>query len=177
VVSSRAGAACSASSSIHGWRRWRSDAGRRFHLVVCGDAWHWLEPTRAAEKAAAILSPGGTLARFWNLQLLDEPVVAALAPVYREHAPDVFAYGAPPPQPENNPMLTLPGPFTAVEERRYRSERVVTGEEWAAFAGTISDHKKLPPERLSRLKVAIASAVSGPLRVRIVTSSFFARRL
>jgi SAM-dependent methyltransferase len=154
-----------------------SDSGRRFDLVVCGDAWHWLEPTRATEKVAAILSPGGTLARFWNLQLLSEAVVAALAPVYREHAPEVFAYGSPLQQPGNNPFLTLAGPFTPVEERTYESERVVSGQEWSAFAGTISDHKRLPAERLSRLQAAIVAAISGPMRVRIITAAFVARRL
>jgi SAM-dependent methyltransferase len=152
-------------------------AGRRFDLVVCGDAWHWLEPTRAADKAAAILNPGGTLARFWNLQLLDDAALAALAPVYREHAPEVFAYGSPPVLPEPNPLLVLAGPFSPVEERRYDSERIVSGREWSAFAGTISDHRRLPADRLARLQAAISDAIPTPTRVRIVTGAFFARRL
>jgi SAM-dependent methyltransferase len=154
-----------------------SDAGRRFELVTCGDAWHWLEPTRAAEKVAAVLNPGCTLARFWNLQLLDEAVVAALAPVYREHAPEVFVYGSPQPLPDLDPLLTLAGPFTPVEERTYESERMVSREEWSAFVATISDHKRLSAERLSRLQAGIVSAVSAPIRVRMVTGAFFARRL
>jgi SAM-dependent methyltransferase len=154
-----------------------SCGGRRFDLVTCGDAWHWLEPTQATEKVAAVLNPGGTLARFWNLQLLDDAVVCALAPVYREHAPEVYAYGAPPPQPKDDPFLTLPGPFTPVEVRMYKSERVVSSRDWAAFVGTISDHQRLPPDRLLRLQEAIVAAVSEQMRVRIITATYFARRI
>ena len=55
-----------------------NDAGRRFDLLTCGDAWHWIEPKRGAAKVAQVLRPGGAFARFWNIQLLDEPVMAAL---------------------------------------------------------------------------------------------------
>ena len=42
-----------------------NDAGRRFDLLTCGDAWHWIEPKRGAEKVAHVLRPGGAFVRFW----------------------------------------------------------------------------------------------------------------
>jgi hypothetical protein len=61
----------------------------------------------------------------------------------------------------------------------YRSERRVTGAEWAAFTGTISDHRRLPPERLALLQAAIRTAIEGfgeTILVRMVTAAFYARR-
>jgi hypothetical protein len=55
----------------------------------------------------------------------------------------------------------------------------VTGAEWAAFAGTISDHKRLPPERLTALQAAIRGAIESigeTIVVRLVTAASFARR-
>jgi SAM-dependent methyltransferase len=42
-----------------------NDVGRRFDLLTCGDAWHWIEPKRGAEKVAHVLRPGGAFVRFW----------------------------------------------------------------------------------------------------------------
>ena len=61
--------------------------GRRFELVTCADAWHWIDPVRGSEKAAALLRPGGTLALFWNYYLLEDNVAELFQRVYDEHAP------------------------------------------------------------------------------------------
>ncbi|MEU6787352.1 class I SAM-dependent methyltransferase [Nonomuraea angiospora] len=34
------------------------DAGRRFDLMTCGDAWHWIDPDAGIAKAARVLDPG-----------------------------------------------------------------------------------------------------------------------
>lgn len=155
------------------------DAGRRFDLVACGDAWHWIAPKPGVAKVLQVLRPGGTFVRFWNLQLLEEQAVEALAPVYRQIAPEVFAYGRPIPAPPPNPFA-IEGPFSPIEERTYRWERHVTGAEWAAFTGTISDHLRLPPERLGDLKRAVQEAlerVGEPVRVQGITTAGFTRHV
>jgi SAM-dependent methyltransferase len=156
------------------------DAGRRFDVVTCGDTWHWIDPDRGADAVARVLRAGGTFARFWNLQLLDDEITAALAPVYAQHAPEVLPYGVPmPPLPEGLDPWALAGPFTTERLATYPSERHVTGAEWAAFAGTISDHRRLPAARLAALQAAIRATIDGcaeTIRVRIVTSAHFARR-
>ncbi|MER6002826.1 methyltransferase domain-containing protein [Nonomuraea angiospora] len=35
------------------------DAGRRFDLMTCGDAWHWIDPDAGIAKAARVLATGG----------------------------------------------------------------------------------------------------------------------
>jgi SAM-dependent methyltransferase len=128
------------------------DAGRRFDLIAFGDTWHWIDPKRGAAKIALALRPGGTFAGFWNLQVLDEPVMQALDVAYRQHAPEVYVYGRAPTLPPNAAdPFRLEGPFSPLETKTYPWERRVSGADWAAFAGTISDHRRLPPERLALL--------------------------
>ena len=38
------------------FERW-DDAGRRFDLLICGQAWHWIDPATGTEKAARVLRP------------------------------------------------------------------------------------------------------------------------
>lgn len=135
------------------------DAGRRFDLVTAGDAWHWLEPVAATARAARALHPGGTLVRFFNLQVLDEAVLQALAPVYQEHAPEVYVYGS---QPALDGVDLFPTrePFVQRELRTYRWERQVTADGWAAFVSTISDHQRMPAARLRALQAAIRVALA-----------------
>ncbi|HUB08595.1 MAG TPA: class I SAM-dependent methyltransferase [Myxococcales bacterium] len=155
------------------------DAGRQFDLVTCGDAWHWIDPRRGAEKVARVLAPGGVFALVWNLQVLEEPARAALAPVYRELAPEVFPYGGPPPPDASLPPLE--GPFSPAEVRTYGWERRLSGAEWAAVMPTISDHqRRLTPERLRALQDGARAALRGlgeTVLVRGTTTAMLARRL
>lgn len=154
------------------------DAGRTFDVVTCGDAWHWLEPTAAAAKAARVVRPGGALARFFNLQVLDDPVLHALRAVYAEHAPEVYVYGQMPAL-EGIELFPIVGPFAQREQRTYTWERHVTADQWAAFAATISDHQRLPAERLRVLQAALRAAIAQlgePIRVRGTTFATFVQR-
>jgi SAM-dependent methyltransferase len=58
-------------------------AGRAFHAVIAGQAWHWVEPVAGAAKAARVLKPGGRLAVFWHVFQLPSNVADAFAAVYR----------------------------------------------------------------------------------------------
>ena len=78
--------------------RWRlADGGSSasnpeasFDLVASATAWHWVDPTVAMPKAAAILRPAGTLALFWNYDDLAQPTQAALADVYLRSSPQLL---------------------------------------------------------------------------------------
>jgi SAM-dependent methyltransferase len=41
-------------------------------VVLCAQAWHWVDPERAVPEVARVLSPGGRLGLIWNLR--DESV-------------------------------------------------------------------------------------------------------
>jgi SAM-dependent methyltransferase len=73
------------------FERW-DDAGRRFDLLVCAQAWHWIDPAAGSDRAARVLRPGGQIGLFWNL---GDPSPAArerLAPVYSELEPELENY-------------------------------------------------------------------------------------
>ena len=58
-------------------------AGRAFDAVVCGQAWHWIDPVAGAAKAAQALRPGGLFAVFWNAMEPPPDIAEAFAAVFR----------------------------------------------------------------------------------------------
>jgi len=160
------------------FERW-DDAGRRFDLVVCGNAWHWIDPAAGAAKVAAVLRPGGTFVRFWSFDVLDDAVVEALRAPYREHAPDANLYGqVPRDRPYVDPFESHPD-FAAVETRTYRWDRTLAAREWAELMATVSDHQRLGPERLAALHRGVRLAIEalgGVVHSRGETYTRLARR-
>src|ERR1700728_776650 len=67
-------------------------AGRTFDLVTCAQAWHWVDPERGAEKAAAVLAPGGLIGLFWNEGSYGPALTPVLRAVYERHAPALDDY-------------------------------------------------------------------------------------
>jgi SAM-dependent methyltransferase len=132
-------------------------AGRRFDLITCGDAWHWIEPTQGLTKAAELLRPGGTFARFWNYHVLDEHVADAFDTVYARHAPDAYPH-ARGPWNLTEPSTKDDG-FAASETKTYHWERALTADEWIGMAATFSDHQRLAPESLATLKEALHETI------------------
>lgn len=60
--------------------------------VLCGQAWHWVDPARALPEVARVLRPGGVLGLLWNLR--DERIawVAALGDALDNHEDTVGAF-------------------------------------------------------------------------------------
>ncbi|MGH3513310.1 MAG: class I SAM-dependent methyltransferase, partial [Pseudonocardiaceae bacterium] len=135
------------------------DAGRRFDLITCGAAWHWIDPELGMAKAAHVLRASGTIARFWNYHVLDESVAAMFEAVYREHAPEAHPHGR---ALDDSGYIDPFGEneaFCSVETRTYRWERTLSADEWVGQALTFSDHQRLEPERLRTVARALHAAV------------------
>lgn len=137
-----------------------------FDLVVCAQAWHWVDQTVGPTVAADALRPGGRLALFSNgyqeVSLRDE-----LDAVYRQYAPQIvaktFVLG--------RAALTLMqahaapieacGRFGPVDERSFQWEHTYTCDEWLDQLPTHSDHRTLRPDELSALLEHIAAVVDA----------------
>jgi SAM-dependent methyltransferase len=133
-------------------------AERRFDLVVSGQAWHWIDPRVGAPKVARLLTPGGTVALFWNYDDLDAPTRAVADAVYREHAPELLdAFRNKPTRQLDD--LRAAGVFSSVRTRTYEWERTVSVADWVGVVGTHSDHLMLGPRRLATVQDALRRAL------------------
>jgi SAM-dependent methyltransferase len=138
--------------------------GRAFDLIVSGQAWHWIDPTRGTRKAAWLLRPAGLLAMFWNFAQLDPAARRAVDAAYDAVAPElnqtsVLRGHGPATVPNYVEMLRNSGRFASAERRQYRWQRTYQRDEWLALIRTHSDHSTLPPEQLDRLLTAIGAAL------------------
>ena len=59
-------------------------------VMYSAEAWHWVDPIMGAAVAAASVTPGGKWMAFWN-DVIDEPLAAARADVYRRAAPHLLS--------------------------------------------------------------------------------------
>jgi SAM-dependent methyltransferase len=128
-------------ASFEAW----DDAGRTFDLVVCGDAWHWLDPELAEAKLTRVLR--GTFVRTWDFHELDPALLAAVDEVHARLAPEIRAPGH-----HFTPMVPVDG-----EERVYRWDTVQPREEWLALVFTYSGHATHP--RRAELEAALRSVL------------------
>lgn len=155
-------------------------AGRTFELVVCGQAWHWLDPEVAIPKAAGLLAPrrpagtspdraggyigAGTLALFWNYDELLPDTLSAVEPVYRRLAPEllesvVLGDNRQDQRPHAD-LLRASGRFADVTTRTYRWDWARPAADWLRMVATHSDHLVLPAARRERLLGELAAALS-----------------
>ncbi|MBB5158732.1 class I SAM-dependent methyltransferase [Saccharopolyspora phatthalungensis] len=158
------------------------DAGRQFDLIISGDAWHWINPDTGIRRAADLLRPGGTIARFWNVHELEEPVLAAFEDVYREHAPGTRVGGSVPRSTEGvaDPFAGEEA-FTAFDAQTHHWQLTLSADEWIGLVTTFSDHQQLESERRSALLAALHATIEekfgGTVRTRSETFVQLARRV
>lgn len=153
--------------------------GRRFDVMTCGHAWHWLAPA-SKDRVPGLLTAGGVLARFWNYHVLDPQLVEALDAAYEGLPDSVHRFGHDPsgdPEPPD-PLNEVPG-MTVLPSRTYRWEGELTAGQWADRIATYSDHQKLGPSALSSLQQRVAAVIDssgGVVRVKYGTLSLLAVR-
>jgi len=152
--------------------------GRRFDLITCADAWHWIDPVRGSEKAAAVLRPGGTLALFWSYYLLEDNLAAPFQRIYDEHAPQARTHSYEPRQAQGEPFEPIAA-FGPIETRTYRWDATVSATDWVGLLGTFSDHRALAPQQLTTVQAALCEAIEdlgGSVTVSHGVHAAFARR-
>jgi SAM-dependent methyltransferase len=144
---------------------WRP-RGRRFGLVISGQAWHWLDPVLAAGRAAEALAPGGRLGVFWNFGRLQPPLGELVAAVYARLEPGLEGYsvllGATDDRlVTTREALAATGRFRPAQERTWTWTRRYTAAEWLEQLLTHSDHHALAPPRRAALMDALGGVVAS----------------
>lgn len=159
-------------------------AGRRFDLVIAGQAWHWIDPSAGPRRAATLLPAGGRLAVFWNVGSHDAAARALIDEAYRRFAPRL-AQGYVPlgharaGNAEHMAAITATDLFETPELRSYVWEQRYSRDEWLDQLGTHSDHLPLPPAQFAALATAIGSVIDqlgGSITVHYQTDLILARR-
>jgi len=159
-------------------------AHRIFDLVVSGQAWHWVDPSVGPIKAAAILSPRGRLAIFWNRARHDSQTKTALDEAYLRFAPalakeSVPLGNEPPDNAGDIAAIAATHLFAPCQLRTYAWAQEYSREEWLDQLGTHSDHMTLQPQQLATLLDAVGAAIvrlGGSITVHYETQLISALR-
>lgn len=144
---------------------WPPEPGA-FRLVASAQAIHWVAPELRFAKAAAALSPGGTLAVWGNVPV-DAPgkVKAAIGAAYLEHAAELAGLTAPETWylgdgPVGGLIAAEPG-FGPVTHRAYSWSIPFDGAGYRALMETKSYHQVLPAERRETLFAAMQAGIEA----------------
>jgi SAM-dependent methyltransferase len=159
-------------------------ADRMFDLVVSGQAWHWVDPSLGAQRAASVLVPGGRLAIFWNRGRHDAPTQAALNEVYVRFAPALAKESVPTgkwPSDRSGDIAAIAAThlFAPCQLRTYGWARRYSREEWLDELATHSDHIALEPQQRAALLHAVGAAIDklgGSITVPYETQLISAER-
>jgi SAM-dependent methyltransferase len=170
VLRDRFGAGGPASSTVEVWTGSFEDFPAPpdgVPLVICAQAWHWVDPAVRLVKAHRLLAPGGVLALFGNrYDFADPEVKAAVQVAYRAHAPELVDVDGP---------GTLPAPrahwltgelsgsalFTDATATRFERIESYPTARYLELLSTFSEHRMLPGARRAALFEAIGVVVDA----------------
>jgi SAM-dependent methyltransferase len=162
-----------------------SPGARRFDLLTCGQAWHWIDPRRGAEVAASVLAPGGTIGLFWNFGSPPPPLREQLPAIYARLEPELERYSVLLGNTDGRVQqvgaaLAASGRFSPPQVRTWTWTRRYTTSLWTEQLLTHSDQHALAPDRRAALLAAVGDAlerIGGVMEMTYETRLVSARRL
>src|SRR5258708_3988138 len=117
-----------------------------FDLVVCAEAWHWLDPKTRYDNVRRILKPGGTLSILYNE--LPSDISTAIQPLTTHDpfsAQSVFG------------ELAQRDDFYQAHHRKYQNLTVLSFAELQKLLGTMSGYRQVPALQREQVFSAITS--------------------
>ena len=145
--------------------------GRTFDLVTAGQAWHWVDPEVAPQKAADVLEQHGQIAVFWNhSHPHDSDLEKALHEASTRHGSDRF--GGPGVDraderkdwPEHDvsehaEAIERSGRFAPCELHRYPWQWLLTREHWLSMWLTWSEIAVMPEAQRAALILDVSAVL------------------
>jgi len=153
-------------------------------LIVCAQAWHWVDPEVRCAKAHDALTERGALAVFEHkYAFTDRRLEAALDLVYADLAPELLddpAGREPPPQDRwLTREIVESGLFADVRYEVFPTVVPYATARYVRLLNTFSNHLALAPERRAALHAGLAEVVDGhggTVGVRLDTLLVLGRR-
>ena len=189
-MSAVARAACAAFPSVKiieaEFETWQPSA-EPFKLLICAQAWHWIDPEVRYSRARAALASGGLLAAFWNWPDWEQvPLRPALDAAYRSEAPQLITSGGPMNSLTGGadlvsdwaPEIAATEGFDRPEVRLYRWRCHYTTRQYVKLLATHSDHALLERRARERLLDRVAAAIEdhgGAFELPYITRLCLAR--
>lgn len=137
-------------------------------MIASGQAWHWIDPSAGATRAADVLHAGGRIGAFWNFGDPPLEVRERFAPIYDRLEPGLENYSVllDGKRTDERIDVTVAGiaaseRFGPIEVRRFPWTRTYGSRDWTDFLATHSDHQALPPARRERLLHEVADAIDA----------------
>ena len=140
-----------------------------FDLVVAATAFHWVDPDRRYDLAAAALRPGGALGLIRNDHVAapsNEAYTNGVRPIYERLAPALLqdlALPMPDDPPGFEDEMRESGRFDRIEQRQFAWDQPYTAATVVGMLGTHSEHRALPRRRRSKLLREIREFVETEL--------------
>ena len=153
-----------------------------FDVVAAFTAWHWLDRSVRAAKAAALLRGDGALVTVTTTHVLggSEAFFVGAQACYGRWVP------VPPPQLRLPSVDEVAADVDEVDEselflpavrRRYQQEVTYTGQGYLELLGTYSGHRALPADRRAELFACVGRLIDGQYGGRIVKRYLYELRV
>jgi hypothetical protein len=166
-----------------GFEAWSPDAATG--LVLCAQAWHWLDPQLRWRRAAETLREGGAVAALWTFPVWDRiPLRAGLDRIYEQTVPEMTADfplhpGSRAERIAGNWSEDVGKGFSDVRSGLHDWARTYTAQEYTEMIATHQDHIRLAPELRELLLDGVREAIEregGSFEMAFRTTVCLARR-
>ncbi|MFD1175881.1 class I SAM-dependent methyltransferase [Paenibacillus puldeungensis] len=137
--------------------------GNQYDLIYSATAFHWIPQELGLTKAYSLLTPGGTIALFWNHPFVgrgDDALHQEIRKAYAKYRPPektLTEFDESSLKPYTDALSTYG--FKDVRAKIYRQTRQLNAQEYISLLNTYSDHRALEEKVKAGLEYEIAQSI------------------